>query len=120
MSSGDHHNVNDMTAWIVEELLLVKLSFGAHCFPGENDPRAVGYSPASCLALCDVSLARALNSFKNLQNRQVSPITTNTLQFSSVNFGMNILSPVSRFLATCLFAVGCPTGCQPTMAWRGG
>jgi len=35
--------------WLVEELLLVKLSFQTHCFPNETDPGAVGFSPASCL-----------------------------------------------------------------------
>jgi len=44
--------VVNMTVCDSEELLLVKVSFEPHHFPGETDPESIGYSPPSFLVMC--------------------------------------------------------------------
>ena len=54
--------------WLLEELLLVKVSFEPRHFPSDADPKAVGYDPVSCLVMYAVSSS---DIFLRVQNPAV-------------------------------------------------
>jgi len=53
---------SDVIVCLLEELVIVKVSYESHHFPSETDPQVVGYSPTSSLHLCTAFLRDSFDS----------------------------------------------------------